>query len=251
MTNAPTANINDWCLLEYIPNSAGKRFKITPYTDTYNSYTHEAYVSIDGNTVFEPWKLISADLIANELIKLTSYRTLYVTTTGSDTSGDGTSAKPFATIQKALDSVPKNLGNNDVRVYIGAGTYAGFNIIGFRNGVLKIIGGANLTEATSYNINSSISIYNCDLRRMDISSINTTSNIVVNNSNCVILDGVNISNTDKNSVGFIGQYNSNITIVISNISSVVAELGSYISIWNTTGTGNDVAVYAGGTSGSS
>jgi len=56
-------------------------------------------------------------------------------------------------------------------------------------------------------------------------------------------------------VGVIGQYNSNITIVRSNISNrihgVVAELGSYISIWNTTGTGNDVAVYAGGTSGSS
>ncbi len=171
--------------LKFIPHGWGGTLI---YTVVIYGATGNTYISTSNANGWSEWKKVTteSDLIANDLIKLTSYKTLYVTTTGSDTSGDGSNAKPFATIQKAINTLPKNLGNNDVRVYLGAGTYAGFNIIAFRNGVLKIIGGANLYEATSYNINSNISIYNCDLRRMDISSINTTSNIVVNNSNCVI-----------------------------------------------------------------
>ena len=48
---------------------------------------------------------------------------LHVSPTGSDTTGDGTQAKPFATIGKALSLVPPNLNNNNAVVYLAAGTY--------------------------------------------------------------------------------------------------------------------------------
>jgi hypothetical protein len=49
--------------------------------------------------------------------------TIYVATTGSDTNGDGTSAKPYKTIQYAVDSIPKDLGGHSVRVIISDGIY--------------------------------------------------------------------------------------------------------------------------------
>lgn len=99
------------------------------------------------------------DLIANDLIKLTSNLTLYVATTGSDTTGDGTSAKPFVSIQKAIDSVPKNLGGYNVEINVSAGTYVGnLNIIGFRNGKIEIKGASALANVSSYVISGEINI---------------------------------------------------------------------------------------------
>ncbi len=58
VTNAPTNNINDWCILEYIPFENTKKFKITPFTSTYNGITQEAVVSLDGLTVYTSWTII-------------------------------------------------------------------------------------------------------------------------------------------------------------------------------------------------
>lgn len=45
----------------------------------------------------------------------------YVMKTGNDTTGDGTQAKPFATIQRAITAIN---GANDCRVLVGPGEYA-------------------------------------------------------------------------------------------------------------------------------
>lgn len=50
---------------------------------------------------------------------------LYVATTGSDTTGDGTEAKPYATIQKAIDTLPWSLNSYNVNIFIAGGTYNG------------------------------------------------------------------------------------------------------------------------------
>ena len=52
---------------------------------------------------------------------------IYVTTGGSDTTGDGSSGNPWATVQHAVDSLPEFL-NSTVYIYVGAGTFAGYNI---------------------------------------------------------------------------------------------------------------------------
>lgn len=49
--------------------------------------------------------------------------TLYVATTGNDTTGTGTSGNPYATISKALSVIPKNLNGYDMTINVGAGTY--------------------------------------------------------------------------------------------------------------------------------
>ena len=72
--------------------------------------------------------------------------TVYVATTGSDTNGAGTSALPYATITKALNSIPKNLDGRTVVINIAAGTYAEtVSVNGFYGGMLRFSGSGTVT----------------------------------------------------------------------------------------------------------
>jgi hypothetical protein len=63
---------------------------------------------------------IKADLGAG----LSTNKTVYVSGgSGSDVLGDGSSTNPYATIQKAVNSLPKNLNGFDVTIHITDGTY--------------------------------------------------------------------------------------------------------------------------------
>lgn len=82
---------------------------------------------------------------------LTENINIYVSTTGSDTTGDGTSIKPFRTIQYAIDTIPKDLCGHTVRIYVANGTYSEVvNIIGFNNGEFRLYSGGG-TEVLSDN----------------------------------------------------------------------------------------------------
>jgi hypothetical protein len=48
---------------------------------------------------------------------------LYVYTTGSDVSGDGTAGNPYQTIYRALYSLPFNFNNTNVTINLGPGTF--------------------------------------------------------------------------------------------------------------------------------
>lgn len=70
--------------------------------------------------------------------------TYYVATTGSDTTGDGTSAKPFKTIQYALNILPKDLGGYSATIKISDGTYnENILISGFINGNVLLVRSVN------------------------------------------------------------------------------------------------------------
>ncbi len=255
ITNYPP-NATPTAFVEFIPiHSIRKKLRWSSYGSSKKIYECEYTPSIQS--LFTEWRDITTrqDLIDNDLIKATASKALYVATTGSDTTGDGTSAKPFATIQRALDNVPKNLGGNTYIINVSSGTYAGFSINSFYNGDLKIKGGNAQSEASLYNINTDITISHCDLRRLDLNTFNVTGFIVAQRSSCVILDAITITNLNKNAMGVIAQYESTVNLMRCIVSNrqygVVAELGSYVSVWSTSGNGNDIALFAGGTSGTS
>lgn len=50
--------------------------------------------------------------------------TLYVSPGGNDSTGNGTSGAPYKTINKALSTIPKNLGGFTATINIAAGNYA-------------------------------------------------------------------------------------------------------------------------------
>lgn len=64
--------------------------------------------------------------------------TIYVAKGGSNSTGDGTDAKPYATIQHAIDSLPRNLNNFAVNINIASGTYTEDILVsGFFGGSIK------------------------------------------------------------------------------------------------------------------
>lgn len=72
--------------------------------------------------------------------------TLYVSLSGNDTTGNGTSSSPFATLSKALSVLPKHLNGKNVTINVASGSYADdVDIRGFSGGMLTITGSLSTT----------------------------------------------------------------------------------------------------------
>lgn len=83
--------------------------------------------------------------------------TLYVATTGSDSGGDGTSAKPFKTIQYAINTLPKDLGGFTVTIIVSAGAYPETVLVqSFHNGLFVLRSALGLVLSNDYQINDII-----------------------------------------------------------------------------------------------
>lgn len=64
---------------------------------------------------------------------------IYVSTSGNDTSGDGSESYPYRTIQHAIDMLPKNLNDKDIKLHVKSGTYSENVVIsGFYGGTLRL-----------------------------------------------------------------------------------------------------------------
>ncbi len=102
-----------------------------------------------------------------EDIGLNKNTTVYVSTAGSDALGDGTAANPYATITKALDSVPKNLNGYNVTINIAAGTYNEDVIVSWSFGGMIILSGAERAAVQIRSLrvwhNAVVQVVNIDL----------------------------------------------------------------------------------------
>lgn len=64
---------------------------------------------------------------------------IYVSTTGNDTSGDGSENYPYRTIQHAVNMLPKDLRNEEITLHVKSGTYSENVVIsGFYGGTLRL-----------------------------------------------------------------------------------------------------------------
>lgn len=82
--------------------------------------------------------------------------TVYVSTSGNDTTGSGTSASPYRTITKALSVLPKNLNGKTVTISVASGTYAeDVTIKDFTGGAI-IISGSSPVNISSLTITNSL-----------------------------------------------------------------------------------------------
>lgn len=93
------------------------------------------YIQSCINGVWNNWQTIAPTAVFPS-------NTVYVSTDGSDTTGNGTQETPYATLTKALSVIPKNLGGRTITINIDSGTYSDSNILvtGFYGGVLKFQG---------------------------------------------------------------------------------------------------------------
>lgn len=114
---------------------------------------------------------------------LTSSKTLYVSPDGNDSTGDGSSGKPYLTIQKAIDTLPKNLGGYTVTINVAAGEYSSIvTLKGFSNGTIRIWGAGASTTTISITSGTGIAVDTCsadiDLRNFTIDCNNTSATCI-------------------------------------------------------------------------
>lgn len=125
------------------------RVKLTPWGGS-DSQAVQYKLVRDDDPLVEGTKINKA-LLDQKAYTLTSNVTLYVSESGNDATGQGTSALPYKTIQKAIDELPKCLGGYHATIDIAAGDYEEAIVInGFYCGYLTI--GVASRDTTVYGI---------------------------------------------------------------------------------------------------
>ena len=232
-------------VVDRIPTYPG-RVKLTPVSGQTNTYdlTRADQPIAEGTP-------INKALFDQKAYCLTSNVTVFVATTGSDQTGDGTSAAPYATIQKAVNSLPKWLDGYTATIDIADGTYEGrVTIEGFHGGTLVLgIAGRTVT-VRGITVNASTFV------KINVSNIVRSANVVgslfvvsggslVQVSNRFSIDALNAAVT-----GVVVETGS--TLVVTNeaifivhncgYNAVYASGGSRVSFSGIAGSGNSVGL---------
>ena len=229
-----------------IPTYPG-RVKLTPVSGMTNAYTLErADMPIEEGTP------VNKMLFDSKTDTLTQDVTVYVDGSGSDLTGTGSADAPFATIQKAIDALPKNLGGCTAEISIGFGVFAervtvsdfhaGRLVVG-RPGEVFIINGIDIINSSFVETN----IY-----QIERATGSSRPLFVVQDGSCVfigsdmILDGLDMGVT-----GMIVERSSNvatganITLTVNNCAvTVLAQWCSLVSLNKITGDNNMMGMSA-------
>lgn len=173
-------------------------------------------------------------------------KTIYVSTSGNDASGDGSSSYPFRSIQKAIDSTPKNLENKTITINIASGTYSEDVIVsGFYGGLLRF-------KVETITV-SSLTVYDCcvafDGTKITIAANGKTYGLYCHrDSNVIVQTDLEVNGS---TYGIYSGYASrcnvrSVTTVNSCTYAVSATFAGMIYASNLSGSRNNNAIQAAG-----
>lgn len=193
--------------------------------------------------------LLETAVVTLNSIQLTEDKTLYVSNTGSDTTGDGSESLPYATPNKALEMIPNNLNGFTATIMIAAGTYASFSAQDFFGGTLVL----NVDTSTTVNFIGYSVINNC-------SYVLITGGGVLNITETT-LDALEISQSnvrtsnidlELDAVAGTGLYVQDFAKVIISklivdncLDAILVEDNSKLELADVEGTGNTVGFHSG------
>ena len=176
---------------------------------------------------------------------LSSAVTVYVSKSGSDTLGNGTSANPYLTITKAISTLPKNLNGFGATINIAAGTYnetARFEH--FYGGVIAINGvsGAGITI-------TGLNIQNCAVLVNVIALTVGSAGIFIGTRGMLYCATATITVTGAPEAvilryGALVEIPTTLTINNATTRAVQVQYASTFSVATLAGTGNSVGIYA-------
>lgn len=169
---------------------------------------------------------------------LRSDRTVYVNASiGDDTTGDGSSWSPYATISKALATIPRNLNGRDARISIAAGTYTeDVEIRGFDAPIL-------LTGTAGDDvIVHSLRVDGCHCG-LDNITMAATSNVFIVNCGTLVGEG----NISTNGGRITVNYNSTLSLNAATCGSsgsfaIIVDRGSRFCVRELYGQGNTYGI---------
>ena len=224
-----------------VPTYPG-RVTLTPVSGQTNTYDlARADLPISEGTP------INKALLDNKAYTLTESVTVYVSKSGSDTDGDGSSAAPFLTVQKAVDSLPKILGSYHAQIDIAAGTYNERVLIdGFVGGrlTLGVAGRSVILRGVTIMSSSDVRLAISNLTYA--SGYSGTRLYIAYGSRVLIISNLSIDAGSQQDYGIALEHGStlvvanNISVTVSNCgrAAVMATLGSLIAFNTVAGTGN-------------
>ena len=235
-------------VVDRIPTYPG-RVKLTPVSGSANTYdlTRADQPITEGTP-------INKALFDQKAYTLTANVRVYVSPSGSDSGGDGTAAAPYATIQKAVDSIPKWLDGYTATIDITAGTYeervtidgfhGGLLVLGNNNGYAVTIRGLSITNSSTVRLNipnivRSSTLGGVPLKIENGSVVLLNSDLTVN-GNGHTLSGISVETNSLLSVTFLW----NVTSSNNGSAAIAAYTGGRIVLFDLFGTGNGVGLSA-------
>lgn len=218
----------------------------------------DIYDLVRADSPIEEGTPLNKALFDQKAYTLTEDVTVYVSNTnGNDLTGDGTSALPFATIQMAVDSLPKWLDGHIAYIDIAAGTYDERIVLeGFHGGIVQI-GFVGRTVTVR-----GIQVDSCSLVRVNVNitrsatlggtplSIRYGSNVQLGTD--IIIDGasaatsgimVETGSTLHSLVDLFG-YMMKTTVRNCKNFAIYATAGSRVALGEIAGAGNGTGLYA-------
>ncbi len=205
---------HDSCLRSYFSRIYSENWSGDSVGITYGTYLDGGSQLHNGGT-FQPRGNVSNKNATNggffvstygvTIGTLTKNTILYVSTAGSDITGNGAQANPFKTIQYAINAFPKDLGGNKATIKVADGTYNETIYIQAFSGGSIALESSNTTAITNV----------CNIR-----------NIVIGDCTAKIyVSGFNITNTADQG---ITAYNSSVRIDYCSITGVSSLTAIYL-----------------------
>lgn len=249
---------HNMCLRSYSSNVTSFSWSDDSW-GTYGIFSDGGGRITKGNT-FQPRGLVTNEVTPGGSIIASNYGarigtlpadiTLYVATTGSDIRGDGSSTKPFLTIKRAVDSVPKDLGGYECTITVASGTYAeDVHLNGFHSGSINLYSSTAGTLSSSCSV-SSIYVTRCTgyvrINGFNLTSTTKASILIGATDSAYIYYCQSVQSAP--SVDGIQCYESKVSIEVSKVTgknrAVMASFSTVMSnAWYTSG-GNGYGIYS-------
>jgi len=229
-------------VVDRIPTYPG-RVKLTPVSGQENIYD-----LVRADQPIEEGTPLNKVLFDQKAYTLTQDVTVYVSKSGSDVTGDGTGEAPYATIQKAVDSLPKWLDGHTATIDIAEGTYEGRVVLeGFQGGVVNLgVAGRTVTVR-------GIQIISCATVRINVAEIVRSESVVgtllaIRNRSDVVIGGRFVVDGMAAAIsGIVAEANS--TVSVADSALMIVRNCAYNAVYATGGTRIALAGIAGANNG--
>lgn len=229
-------------VVDRVPTYPG-RVKLVPVSGQTNTYDMtRADLPVQAGTP------INKELFDSKADGLKESVTVYVSKSGSDTSGNGTSSAPYLTIKKAIDSIPKVLNGFHAQIDIGAGTYEE------RVSIDSFVGGRITLGVSGRTVTvRGVSIMSSNSVRIAISNITYSSSVsgegaglyMSYGSNLQIISALTVNMANSTNYGIAVEHGSvlntiNVPVTVNNCgrAAVMSTYGATCVLSNIQGSGN-------------
>ena len=234
-------------VLDRIPTYPG-RVTLTPVSGQENTYD-----LVRADQPIQEGTPVNKALFDRKADSLSEDVTVYVSTNGSDTGGDGTSAAPFASVNAALRALPKYLNGYTATIDIAAGTYEErVRIENFSGGTLIVgnIGRSVIIRGLTIVSSSLVKLNISNITRVDAIigtplAISGGSNVIANSDITVDGERADVSGiTVSENSTFSSASGVTVTSTKNNNYGILASNGSRVSLHTVAGGGNGTGLSA-------